>query len=94
MAKGDKVKKIIREEFDERMNLMVLTYLLSQLGMDQAASITDDDIAKMEGNALMTEGFVQSLVRTARRIAKECSFVDDIIPYIVTEFDYLAKEAE
>lgn len=87
-----KVKQIIEEEFDGRLGVMVMTYLLGQLGMDAAARISDEDIEALDGNALMTRDFIQALVRTARRIAKECDFTNDVIPYIVKELGYLAKE--
>lgn len=88
----NKVKKIMQEEFDERMALAVLTYTLGQLGMDNAAAISDEEIGGMEGNAFMTDEFCQAMAKTARRIGKECSFVDDVIPYILDEFSYLKKK--
>lgn len=88
---GKKVQKIIREDFDERLCVMVLSYTLGQLGLEQAASITDEDIESLEGNAMMTRDFVQALARTARRIAKECSLTDDIIPYIIANCGFLTK---
>ena len=90
----NKVKQIIKEEFDERLSLMALTYTLGQLGMDRAATLTEADIDSLEGNGLMTKSFVQALAKTAKRIGTECDFVNDIVPYIVTEFDYLVKEDE
>ena len=88
----NKVKAIIKEEFDERVALMALSYTLGQLGMDNASAITDEEIESMNGNPMMSKEFVQSLARCARRIGKECNFVDDVIPYIVENFQYLAKE--
>lgn len=89
----NKVKQIIDNEFDSRLGLAVLSYALGQLGQDQAASLTDEDIEKAEGNALMTKDFVQSLMKCAREVAKT-SFCDDIIPYIVEEYGYLSKARE
>lgn len=90
-----KVKNIINEEFDCRLSMMVMTYLLDQIGMSNAKDISDEEIDALQENGLMTEDFVKSLVRCARRIARECSFVNDIIPFMVTEFDYLCnKEGE
>lgn len=95
MAKKiNKVKEIIEKEFDSRVALMALTYTLGQLGMDNAAKITDEDISSMEGNPMMTKEFVQALARTAQRIGKECDFVNDVIPYILEEFDYLKQNGE
>lgn len=89
---NNKVKNIINEEFDERVALMALAYTLGQLGMDNASNMTDDEIESMDGNPMMSKEFVQSLARCARRIGKECDFVKDVIPYIVENFQYLAKE--
>lgn len=86
----NKVKQIINDNFDNRMSIMVITYLLGQIGMDQAKTITDDDIDGVDGNAMMTQEFVQSMIRTARLIAQECDFVHDVLPYIIEEFGYLA----
>ena len=87
----NKVKQIIDNEFDSRLGLAVLSYTLGQLGQDQAASLTDDDIEKAEGNALMTKDFVQSLMKCAKRVASECSFTNDIVPYIIEEYGYLSN---
>ena len=87
----NKVEAIIKEEFDERVALMALAYTLGQLGMDNASEITDEEIEAMDGNPMMSKEFIQSLARCARRIGKECNFVDDVIPYIVKNFQYLAE---
>lgn len=88
---SNKVAKIIEEEFDSRVSMCVLSYLFQQVGMDKAKEISDEQIEGLEENAFMTKEFVQSLVRCARRIARECSFTDDIIPYIVDEYGHLSK---
>lgn len=80
-----KVETIIREEFDSRCSMMVMTYLLDQVGMSNAAKITDEQIDTLQGNGLMTENFVKSLVRCARRIARECSFIEDVVPFIAND---------
>ena len=41
------------------------------------------------GNA--SKEFVQSLAICARRIGKECDFVNDVVPYIVENFQYLTE---
>ena len=87
----NKVKQIIEEDFDGRVGLSVITYTFCQLGQDKAAEITDEEIENLKGNALMTDRFVQAMVKTARRIARECNFIKDVIPYIVNEYGYLAK---
>jgi len=90
----NKINQIIEQEFDSRLNLMVITYLLDQIGMTKAATITDDDIAAVKGNDFFSDEFMQGIVKAARRIAQECNFTRDVIPYIVTELAYLAKEED
>lgn len=88
--KNNKVKEIINAEFDGRLGLAVISYLLGQVGMDNAKEITDKEIESVKGNAFMTDSFSQAMVRCARRIAQESSLIEDIIPYIITEYGYLA----
>ena len=68
-----KIGKIIDEEFDSRMGNAVISYIMDE-GMGNVKEITDDQIEELEGNGLMTQDFVQSLVRCARRICNECEF--------------------
>ena len=75
-----KIGKIIEEEFDSRAGNMVFTYLMDK-GIENIKEITDEQIEKMEGNGLMTQRFVQSLVRCARRICNECEWIE-IIEFI------------
>lgn len=75
-----KIGKIIEEEFDSRAGNMVFTYLMDK-GVENIKEITDEQIEKMEGNGLMTQRFVQSLVRCARRICNECEWIE-IIEFI------------
>lgn len=75
-----KIGKIIDEEFDSRVGSMVFTYLMDK-GIENIKEITDEQIEKMEGNGLMTQQFVQSLVRCARRICNECEWIE-IIEFI------------
>lgn len=88
----NKVKQIIEQEFDGRLGLMVIAYLLNQIGMTRAATITEEDIAAVKGNDFFSDEFMQGIVKAARRIAQECDFTHDVVPYIVTELAYLAKE--
>lgn len=88
---NNKVKQIIDEEFDSRMGLAVVQYLCEQIGMDNAKKITDEAISAIEGDGLMTKEFCQAMVRCARRIANECSFVNDVVPYLINEYGYIAK---
>lgn len=50
---------------------MAVAHLLD-IGFRSAEKITDNEIAQMEGNGLMTQGFVQDLVRLSREIARAC----------------------
>lgn len=90
----NKVKAIIKEEFDEdefyeRAVIMVLSYTLGRLGMYNASEITDEEIEAMSNPIIGIE--FQKVGKCARRIGKECSFVNDVVPYIVENFQYLAK---
>ena len=75
-----KIGKIIEEEFDSRMGNAVVSYIMDE-GMSNVKEITDEQIEKLEGNELMTQDFVQSLVRCARRICNECEWIE-IIEFI------------
>lgn len=70
-----KIGKIIEEEFDSRMGNAVISYIMDK-GMSNVKEITDEQIKKLEGNGLMTQDFVQSLVRCARRICQECEWAE------------------
>lgn len=85
----NKVKKIIREEFDARVSMMVVQYILDK-GTENLSKITEEEILELEGNGLMTANFVQAFVRCAVRISKECNMIDDFLPFIVTEL-YVPK---
>lgn len=67
-----KIGRIIADEFDSRLELAVIMYLI-QHGTDMLKDVSEDDILKVTGDAMMTAEFCQSLVRTAVRIAKECT---------------------
>lgn len=70
-----KIGKIIEEEFDSRMGNAVISYIMDK-GMSNVKEITDEQIEKLECNGLMTQDFVQSLVRCARRICNECEWIE------------------
>ena len=76
----NRIEQIIKNEFDSRMELAVITYLL-EVGTRQLKNVTEDDILKVKGNAIMTDEFSQALVRAAVKIAKEISEID-ICKYI------------
>ena len=70
-----KIGKIIEEGFDSRMGNAVIYYIMDK-GMSNVKEITDEQIKKLEGNRLMTQDFIQSLVRYARRICNECEWIE------------------
>lgn len=70
-----KIGKIIEEEFDSRMGNAVVFYIMDK-GIENAKEITDEQISKLEGDGFMTQNFVQSLVRCARRICNECEWIE------------------
>lgn len=57
------------------MGNAVISYIMDK-GMSNVKKITDEQIKKLEGNGLMTQDFVQSLVRCARRICNECEWIE------------------
>ena len=79
---GQKVRDIIRKEFDSRMEMAVVTHILG-MGWDKLEFVTEEDILKVEGNGLMTKEFCQALVRASVRICKECDMFEDFLPFIV-----------
>ncbi len=70
-----KIENIIKEEFDLRMGNGVISYIMDK-GIENVKEITDEQISELEGNGLMTQDFVQSLVRCARRICNECEWIE------------------
>ena len=68
-----KIENIIEEEFYLIMGNVVISYIMDK-GIENVKEITDEQISKLEGNGLMTQDFVQSLVRCARRICNECEW--------------------
>lgn len=72
-----KIGKIIEEEFDSRMGNAVFAYIMSN-GIDAIKEYTDEEITKIKGNVLCTAEFNQSLVRCARRICRECEWIEMI----------------
>lgn len=64
---------------------MAVAHLLD-IGFREAIQITDEDIEQLEENGMMTQQFVQDLVRTTRDIAKECgNNVVEVIQFCTIE---------
>lgn len=70
-----KIEKIISDNFDTRMEVAVLSYIIEK-GTEVLKEITEEEILQIKGNALMTDRFCQALVRTAVIIAKEFTTMD------------------
>lgn len=64
--------------------VMILSYILDK-GESTIKEITDEQIAELEGNGLMTESFVQGLVRTAREVVLNCE-QSDIVRLFKTDW--------
>lgn len=73
--KLQKIEKIISDNFDSRMEVAVLTYIIEK-GTEVLKEITEEEILQIKGNALMTDRFCQELVRTAVIIVKEFTTID------------------
>lgn len=92
------LKEIYRKTNLAMWNMSV-AYLLDY-GVSRVVKITDEEIESLEENGLMTQDFVQDLVRTAREIARECeNNVVEIIQFCMVEecFDtkwYTGNEEE
>lgn len=64
---------------------MAVAHLLD-VGFRNVSGITDEQIENLEGNGLMTQQFVQDLVRVSREIAKECgNNVVEIVQFCAAE---------
>ena len=75
-----KIGKIIEEEFDSRIGVAVFSYIMEK-GIEFIKQITDEDIAEIEDNGICSAEFNRSLVRCARRICKECEWLE-IVEFI------------
>lgn len=78
--KNNKVKKIINEEFDFRIGNVIVSYIMDK-GMEFIKQITDEDINSIKENGIMSQNFLQSLVKCAKRICIECEWIE-IIEFI------------
>ncbi len=66
-----KAREICKREAFNIPYVMIISYILDK-GQSMIAEITDEQIDALEGNGLMTQGFVQALVRAARAVVLEC----------------------
>ena len=70
----NELKKIMNRE-GITVFLMATSHLID-IGYRNAIEITDKDIEELEGNGLMTQRFVQNLVKVTREIAQTVSIVE------------------
>ena len=59
---------------------MAITYVVD-IGWRNAKKLTDKEIADMQGNGLMTQAFVQMLMKSAREIANTVENPTEIIQF-------------
>ena len=78
-----KIEATIKNEIGTEYELMVITYLFDK-GFSFCQRITDEDIAQLEGNSMMSTDFVQSLVRCAKELANNFELID-IMKYVRCE---------
>ena len=77
----------IKEIYDKtRLDVfaMAITYIIDT-GYDYVKAITDEEISTMEGNGLMTQDFVHSLVKIAREITIAAEQPTEIIQFCDAE---------
>lgn len=79
-----KAREICNKEARGIPYVMIISYILDK-GQSMILQITDEQIEGLEGNGLMTKEFVQSLVRAAREVVRNCN-QSDIIRLIKAEW--------
>jgi hypothetical protein len=57
-----------------------ITYLIEK-GMENVVQITDEQIAEVKGNGLMTDGFCQAIIKVAKKIAESVESSVEIIQF-------------
>lgn len=61
-----------------------ITYLIEK-GMENVVQITDEQIAEVKGNGLMTDGFCQAIIKVAKKIAESVESSVEIIQFADTK---------
>jgi hypothetical protein len=80
---GQKVRDIIRKEFDSRMEMAVITYILDY-GWKHIKELTEKKILEMKsGTNLISDDVIQSIARAGMRICNECNQIEEFLPFIV-----------
>lgn len=67
----NKAKEICNKKAPGVPYVMIISYILDK-GESLCRGITDEQIAELEGNPLMTKEFIQAMVTAAREICREC----------------------
>lgn len=76
----NKIDKIINEGCDSRMTIAILNYIID-VGYENIKELTDEDIANMKNEPLMTKEFQTAFVTTARELCRQFKSID-LITYI------------
>jgi len=78
--KSDSTIETIYDNNRLDMFVMAVSHLMD-IGFRNAVKIKDKDIAALEGNGLMTQSFVQDLVKLSREISLACSSPTELIVF-------------
>lgn len=78
--KNEEIRSLIARKFDSRMEAAMFMYILDY-GIEKLSKTTEDDIQNIKGNAMMSDSFLQALVRVAVEICKKFSAME-IMTYI------------
>lgn len=80
---GQKVRDIIAKNFDMRMQMVIVTYIMDK-GWERIKNITEEEINEMKSSTnLMTDDFCRAIVRTSVKICTECDQINDFLPFVV-----------
>lgn len=64
------IGRLIEKQFDGRMQSFLFSYILEN-GTEALKEATDEQIESVKGNTILSDDFMQALVRTARDISKK-----------------------
>ena len=75
---ANKIDNNMDEIYDNEVLIDVKTLNIDSASFTEISRRAGGDIEKIKGNGLMTDDFLQSLVRCARRICNECEWIEMI----------------
>lgn len=84
MSEKNKAKAICDRVGKGIPYVMILSYILDK-GQTVISGITDEQIEKLDGNGIMTQSFIQGLVKTAREVVRHCD-QSDIVRLIKSDW--------